>query len=324
MPFGGGSVGGAGVRGDRWATPGSVNGVAALGSRHLAAAAAAAGGGAGAATGLGAGAGLGAPYQGMALLVVPQKPLPEVITPSDLRPDEKEQREIRIIRALLQSYLGIVKKNYTGASGAAEQAGARALVRELEAASSSPRLASFRPPLTPRPILARAPSHPLAPARACGADIVPKTVMCMLVNKVKDEIASELVHHLYAQITSVDVLLRETEDVASRRRELGDQLAVLHRGIAILNEIRDSAPGGAPLAPQPAAASATAPQPAPAPAAFSKSPPHFGAPAGASPGAESVSSSGSAYAPATFVQPLRSRAAGGGGLAGVGLSRGPG
>jgi len=147
--------------------------------------------------------------------------------------------------------------------------------------------------------------------------------MCMLVNKVKDEIASELVHHLYAQITSVDVLLRETEDVASRRRELGDQLAVLHRGIAILNEIRDSAPGGAPLAPQPAAAAA-APQPAVAPAAFSKSPPHFGAPAGASPGAESVSSSGSAYAPATFVQPLRSRAAGGGGLAGVGLSRGPG
>lgn len=32
--------------------------------------------------------------------------------------------------------------------------------------------------------------------------------MCMLVNRVKDEIASELVHHLYTQITSVDSLLR--------------------------------------------------------------------------------------------------------------------
>jgi hypothetical protein len=39
-------------------------------------------------------------------------------------------------------------------------------------------------------------------------DLVPKTVMCMLVNKVKDEIASELVHRLYAQITAVDSLLR--------------------------------------------------------------------------------------------------------------------
>ena len=202
----------------------------------------------------------------MALLVVPQKPLPEVITPSDLRPDDKEQREIRIIRALLQSYLGIVKKNYT--------------------------------------------------------DMVPKTVMCMLVNKVKDEIASSLVHHLYAQISSppVDVLLRETDDVASRRRELGDQLAVLHRGIAILNEIRDSVPV-APLAPSGsapslavAAAAAAAAQPLPAAAAaFSKSPPHLAfsglLPAGNSPGAESVSSSGSSvYAAPLRQQPLQPQA----------------
>ncbi len=49
----------------------------------------------------------------MSLLVVPQKPLPDAITPCDLRPDEKEKREIRVIRVLLQSYLAIVKKNYT-------------------------------------------------------------------------------------------------------------------------------------------------------------------------------------------------------------------
>ena len=64
--------------------------------------------------------------------------------------------------------------------------------------------------------------------------------MCMLVNRVKDEIASELVHNLYAQITSLETLLRETDDVASRRRELMEQLAVLNRGIGILNEIRDA------------------------------------------------------------------------------------
>ena len=62
----------------------------------------------------------------------------------------------------------------------------------------------------------------------------------MLVNRVKDEIASELVHNLYAQITSLETLLRETDDVASRRRELMEQLAVLNRGIGILNEIRDT------------------------------------------------------------------------------------
>ena len=62
----------------------------------------------------------------------------------------------------------------------------------------------------------------------------------MLVNRVKDEIASELVHNLYAQITSLETLLRETDDVASRRRELVEQLAVLNRGISILNEIRDA------------------------------------------------------------------------------------
>lgn len=184
------AAGGSPLHGARWATPGSVNGLQTLSGRHQLPGGLGGGdkrGGVSSGASVAGGSqvdGSGAPYQGMALLVVPQKPLPEVITPSDLRPDEKEYREIRIIRALLQSYLGIVKKNYT--------------------------------------------------------DMVPKTVLCMLVNKVKDEIASELVHHLYSQITSVDALLRETDDIASRRKELGDQLAVLNKGISILNEIRDS------------------------------------------------------------------------------------
>jgi dynamin 1-like protein len=260
-------TGGSPLHGARWATPGSVNGLQTLSGRHQLPGGG--GGGAGADKRvLGGGAssvaggtqadGSGAPYQGMALLVVPQKPLPEVITPSDLRPDEKEHREIRIIRALLQSYLGIVKKNYT--------------------------------------------------------DMVPKTVLCMLVNKVKDEIASELVHHLYSQITSVDALLRETDDIASRRKELGDQLAVLNKGIAILNEIRDSSlQGGSivlPTLPQSTSAtsfsSSSSSSSAMYPTFSSKTSPDFigggggsgsfrenGAPAGNSPGSESVTSTSS-------------------------------
>jgi len=250
--------GGSPLHGARWATPGSVNGLQTLSGRHHLPGGGAekrslGGGGRGGASSVAGGTqvdGSGAPYQGMALLVVPQKPLPEVITPSDLRPDEKEHREIRIIRALLQSYLGIVKKNYT--------------------------------------------------------DMVPKTVLCMLVNKVKDEIASELVHHLYSQITSVDALLRETDDIASRRKELGDQLAVLNKGISILNEIRDSSlQGGSivlPTLPQSASTSIPSSSSAMYPTFSSKTSPDFiggggggsyrenGAPAGNSPGSESVSS----------------------------------
>lgn len=54
-----------------------------------------------------------APNAGVSLLVVPPKPLPENITPSDLLANEKERREIQIIRLLLTSYLAIVRKNYT-------------------------------------------------------------------------------------------------------------------------------------------------------------------------------------------------------------------
>jgi len=38
--------------------------------------------------------------------------------------------------------------------------------------------------------------------------MVPKVVMSMLVHKARDDIASELVHRLYALITSPEVLLR--------------------------------------------------------------------------------------------------------------------
>ena len=64
-------------------------------------------------SGSGSGSGEGGGYQAEALLVVPQRPLPETITPGDLRADDKERQEIVLLRILLNSYLHIVKKNYT-------------------------------------------------------------------------------------------------------------------------------------------------------------------------------------------------------------------
>jgi hypothetical protein len=96
--------------------------------------------------------------------------------------------------------------------------------------------------------------------------------MALLVNRVKEEIASELVHKLYSQITSVETLLRgeyyhrqhkslpmllfevaETDEVASRRRALADRIRMLNRAHEILNEVRDysitSSSSTAPAAP---------------------------------------------------------------------------
>ena len=128
----------------------------------------------------------------------------------------------------------------------------------------------------------------------------------MLVNKVKDEIASELVHHLYSQITSVDALLRETDDIASRRKELGDQLAVLNKGISILNEIRDSSlQGGSIVLPALSSSTTFSSSGGVYPTFSTKSQQDFssgdrsynrgetGAPMGSSPGSESVSSTSS-------------------------------
>ena len=89
---------------------------------------------------------------------------------------------------------------------------------------------------------------------------------------------------MYAQITSLESLLRETDEVAARRRELSAHLAVLAKGIAILNEIRDTGIMSAPVA-LPTAA------PAPPSAAASpagSSPAHSAPPSGASPGSENV------------------------------------
>lgn len=90
-------------------------------------------------------------------------------------------------------------------------------------------------------------------------DIVPKAIMCLLVNATKTELQTELVRALYKE-DLLPVLLRERDDVAERREAAEITLATLKRAMAITNEIRDfsPAPGGAAMTAATTSASAAA------------------------------------------------------------------
>jgi dynamin 1-like protein len=90
-------------------------------------------------------------------------------------------------------------------------------------------------------------------------DVVPKAIMCLLVNATKTELQSELVRALYKE-DLFPLLLRERDDVAERRQTSEAMLATLKRAMAITNEIRDfsPAPGGVTAANTSASAAAQA------------------------------------------------------------------
>lgn len=69
-------------------------------------------------------------------------------------------------------------------------------------------------------------------------DLVPKTIMCLLVNYVKENIQSELVRNLYRE-DSFDDLLKENGDVATRRKQAVEMQVLLRRAMEIVNEVRD-------------------------------------------------------------------------------------
>lgn len=69
-------------------------------------------------------------------------------------------------------------------------------------------------------------------------DLVPKTIMHFLVNNFKNSLQNELVTQLYKEQMMAD-LMRETEDVASRRKQCKDMKELLRRAIDIVNEVRD-------------------------------------------------------------------------------------
>ena len=69
-------------------------------------------------------------------------------------------------------------------------------------------------------------------------DLVPKTIMHFLVNIFKQSLQNELVAHLYKEEVMSE-LMRETEDVASRRKAYKEMKELLRRAVEIVNEVRD-------------------------------------------------------------------------------------
>ena len=69
-------------------------------------------------------------------------------------------------------------------------------------------------------------------------DLVPKTIMHFLVNSFKQSLQNELVAHLYKEEVMSE-LMRETEDVASRRKAYKEMKELLRRAVEIVNEVRD-------------------------------------------------------------------------------------
>ena len=69
-------------------------------------------------------------------------------------------------------------------------------------------------------------------------DSIPKAVMHCLVNFVKDDLQHRLVSELY-RTESYDALMDESEEIFTRRREIGEMVKALQKAAEILSEIRD-------------------------------------------------------------------------------------
>jgi dynamin 1-like protein len=74
--------------------------------------------------------------------------------------------------------------------------------------------------------------------RKTFADMVPKTIMCFLVNHAKEHIQAELVRVLYSE-AMFEELLRETDNVAAKRRACVEMRSLLAKALDIVNEVRD-------------------------------------------------------------------------------------
>lgn len=72
--------------------------------------------------------------------------------------------------------------------------------------------------------------------RKTFVDMVPKTVMHFLVNGFRDGLQNELVAQLYRE-SSLTELMRETEDVAARRKAALEMKELLQRALDIVNEV---------------------------------------------------------------------------------------
>ncbi|RHY12575.1 hypothetical protein DYB25_001390 [Aphanomyces astaci] len=69
-------------------------------------------------------------------------------------------------------------------------------------------------------------------------DLVPKSIMCFMVNHAKDQVQNQLVSTLYKE-EKLGELLRESGDIASRRANCSEMRTLLSKALDIVNEVRD-------------------------------------------------------------------------------------
>eukprot|EP01138_Halocafeteria_seosinensis_P004783 gb/GECG01004891.1/.p1 GENE.gb/GECG01004891.1/~~gb/GECG01004891.1/.p1 ORF type:complete len:382 (+),score=50.75 gb/GECG01004891.1/:1-1146(+) len=74
--------------------------------------------------------------------------------------------------------------------------------------------------------------------RKSFVDFVPKIIMCYLINQARDNIQSELVRALYTESQHED-LLRESDDIAQRRKQAEDALHCLNEALRIIDDVRE-------------------------------------------------------------------------------------
>ena len=65
--------------------------------------------------------------------------------------------------------------------------------------------------------------------------MVPKTIMCFLVNKTKEISEQEMITHLYKSNEDVKKLLQEDPAISEKRKELKENLSFLKSSLNILN-----------------------------------------------------------------------------------------
>ena len=73
--------------------------------------------------------------------------------------------------------------------------------------------------------------------RKTFVDMVPKTIMYFLVNHFRSELQNELVAKLYRDNEIAD-LMRETDDIASKRKECIKMKELLQHALDVINQVR--------------------------------------------------------------------------------------
>jgi len=69
-------------------------------------------------------------------------------------------------------------------------------------------------------------------------DLVPKTIMFMLVNESKSRLQQDLALTLYKE-EHFEQLLSESPEIAQKRKAANDLLNVLKKALDIINDVRD-------------------------------------------------------------------------------------